>query len=207
MALNQTDIIDFHLAKSICRFYAGNFINCFEPVCLTHLPRIQFLSELFQRQTNDVAIRAKNFRDDFFAMFLDCISASLVQRIDLIQIIQNLACVQRMKSHVRASGEKFFAMPAQMDQTDAGDDLMRTPLKPLQHPLRLSQISRLAQGFIFKKDQRVRAQHERIGNFFGDGARLAMRVELANFQRRQMFMRHFHGIARQDFKFHLQLLQ
>ena len=77
-------------------------------------------------------------------------------------------------------------MRAQMNQADAGDDLMRAALQLRQHPLRLGQIARLAKNFAIQKNQRVRAQHERIGNFFGDGARLAMGVELAKFQRRQV---------------------
>ena len=86
-----------------------------------------------------------------------------------------------MKQHVAADGKNTFAVGAQVHQADAGDDLMRAALEFPQHAPRLGQAARLAQDFAFEKHQRVRAQHERVGNFFGDDARLAMGVELADF--------------------------
>ena len=94
-----------------------------------------------------------------------------------------------------------------MNQADARDDLMRPALKFRQHLFRLVKIARLAENFALQKNQRVRAEHERVGNFFGDGARLAMRVKLAKFQRRQLFVENFRRVAGNDLKFQLQLPQ
>ncbi len=55
-------------------------------------------------------------------------------------------------------------------------------LKFFQHPARIGQIARLAQDFTVKEHQRIRAEHQRIGNFLGHRPRLVMRVQLAEFQ-------------------------
>ena len=112
-----------------------------------------------------------------------------------------------MKRHVRADGEKPFALPAPMNEADAGDDLVRAPLKARQHPLRVGEVRRLAQNFAAEENQRVRAEHKRVGKFPGDGARLEMGVEPADFQRRQMPVRHLRSIAGDDSKIHFQLPQ
>jgi hypothetical protein len=98
-------------------------------------------------------------------------------------------------------------MRAQMNQADAGDDLMRPALKFRQHLFRFIKITRLAKNFLPEKNQRVRAKHECIGNVFCDGTRLAMRIELAEFQRRQLPVENFRRIAGDDFEFQLQLSQ
>jgi len=72
-------------------------------------------------------------------------------------------------------------MAAQMHQANAGDDLMMTSLQPGNHPARVGQAARLAENFIIEKHQRIGGQHERVRNFFSDGARLAVGVELADF--------------------------
>ena len=112
-----------------------------------------------------------------------------------------------MKRHVRADGEKPFATPAPMDEADAGDDLMCAPLKKRQHPFRIGEVRRLAQNFATKENQRVSAEDERVGKLPGDGARLEMSVEPADFLRRQMFVRRLRGIAGNDSEIHLQLPQ
>jgi len=112
-----------------------------------------------------------------------------------------------MKRHVRADGKNPFAMRAQVHQANAGDDLMCATLKFRQHLFRFIKITRLAKNFTFQKNQRVCTQHERVWNFLCDGARLAMRVDLAEFTRRQVFIRNFHRIARHNFKFQFQLPQ
>ncbi len=93
---------------------------------------------------------------------------------------------------------------AQVHQTNAGHDLMMPALQPRNHPPRFGESARLAENFIVQKNQRVGGEHERIGNFFGNGARLAMRVELANFQRRKMFVGDFISVTGQHLKFHRQ---
>ena len=98
-------------------------------------------------------------------------------------------------------------MPAQMNQADAGDDLMCPALQPRQHPFRVGGVGRFAHDFAVEKHQRVRAEHERVGKFLGDDARLAMGVELADFERRQLFVQNFRGVAGDDLKFQLQLPQ
>ena len=112
-----------------------------------------------------------------------------------------------MKRHVRADGEKPFAPPAPMDETDAGDDLMCAPLKKRQHPFRIGEVRRLAQNFAAEENQRVRAEHECVGEYSGDSAGLEMGVEPADFQRRQMPVRHLLGIAGNDLEIHLQMPQ
>ena len=47
-------------------------------------------------------------------------------------------------------------------------------------------------------------EHERVGNFLGNGARLAVRVELADFERREMFVGDFFRFAGQDAEFDLE---
>ena len=91
-----------------------------------------------------------------------------------------------------------------MDEADAGDDFMGAALQTREHPLRVGQVAWFAQDFGAQKHQRVRAQHERVGDFFGHGKRLAMSVELTNLQGRKMFVRRFHHVARHDLKVHFQ---
>ena len=98
-------------------------------------------------------------------------------------------------------------MRAQMNQADSGDDLMRPALQACQHAPRVSNIGRFPHDFVTEKDQCVGAEHERVGDFFCHQARLAVRVELAEFPRRQMFMRHFRRVAGDDLKTHVQLPQ
>ena len=112
-----------------------------------------------------------------------------------------------MKRHVRADGEKPFATTAPMDEADAGDNLMRASLKQRQHPLRVGEVRRLAQNFAAEENQRVRAEHKRVGKFPGDGARLEMGVEPADFLWRQMSVRHLRRIAGNDSEIHFQLPQ
>ncbi len=116
------------------------------------------------------------------------------------KIIADLFVVERMKRHIGADGKNAFAMRAQVHQADAGDDLMRPALQPRQHPSRFGEIARLAENFAFQKDQRVRAEHERVGDFLGHGARLAVGVKLAKFQRRQMFVENLRRVAGHDFE-------
>ena len=112
-----------------------------------------------------------------------------------------------MKRHVSADGEKPFATPAPMDEADAGDDLMCAPLKKRQHPFRIGEVRRFAHNLAAEKNQRVRAEHKRVGKSSGDGARLEMGVEPADFLRRQMPVLHLRNIAGNDSKFHFQLPQ
>ena len=91
-------------------------------------------------------------------------------------------------------------MAAQMNQTDPGNDLMHPPLQKHDHSLSLLKRSRLAKNFTPQKNQRICAQHERIRNPLRHGASLAMRIELANFQRRQMVVGYFGRIAGHDLK-------
>ena len=95
-------------------------------------------------------------------------------------------------------------MAAQVHQTNARDDLMMAALQPRNHPARVGKSARLAENFIIQKNQRVGGENERIGNLFGDHARLAMRVELADFERRKMFMGDFVSMAGQHLEFHRQ---
>ena len=60
-------------------------------------PRRQFLAQFFHRQTNDVAVRAGDFGNNFLAGILNRIRARLVERLDARQIIADLPRVQRMK--------------------------------------------------------------------------------------------------------------
>ena len=95
-------------------------------------------------------------------------------------------------------------MMTQIHQANAGDDLMMPTLQSGNHPARLGEIVRLAENFIIQKNQRVRGEHERIGNFFGHYTRLTMRVELANFKRREMVVGDFIRVTGQDLKFNRQ---
>jgi hypothetical protein len=80
-------------------------------------------------------------------------------------------------------------------------------LQARQHPTRLGQIRGFAHDLTTGKNQCVRAQHQGIGNFFGDDPRLAMRVELAKFLRRQLIVEHFRGVAGNHLKIQIQLPQ
>ena len=98
-------------------------------------------------------------------------------------------------------------MRVKMNQADAGDNLVRPSLQSRQHAARVCEVDRFAHDFVIEKDEGVRAEHERVRMFFGDDARLTMRVELAEFPRRQMFVRHFRHIAGDDLKIQFQLPQ
>ena len=91
-----------------------------------------------------------------------------------------------------------------MHEADAGDDLMRAALQFSQHAPRVGRVARLAEDFTVQKDQRVGGEHEGVGNFFGDGARLAVGIELADFERREVFVRDLVGFAGQDAEFDLE---
>ena len=111
-----------------------------------------------------------------------------------------------MKQHVGADGKNPFAMSAQVDQTDAGDDLMRAALQAAPASGAPRQVGAACPDFIVKKHQRVRAQHQRVGNFFGDGARLAMGVELANSSGERCSSK-LRDVAGHDLEIHIQQLQ
>ncbi len=123
--------------------------------------------------------------------------------MNLGNVFADLLGIERMKQNVRARGENPFLMFAQMHQADAGHDLMMPALQAREHPPRLGLIARFAEDFIVEKNQRVRAQHQRVGMFFGHGERLAMGIELADLQRREMFVRHFRDLAGHDLKINL----
>ena len=96
-----------------------------------------------------------------------------------------------MKRDVGADGKSPLAQRAQMNQADTGDDLMRPALQSAQHPARLGDVGGFAHDFTFEEHERVRPQHQRVGMFLGDDARLPMRIKLAQFQRRQLFVENF----------------
>jgi hypothetical protein len=121
-------------------------------------------------------------------MLLNGVSTGLVECVHLREIVVDRRLGEGTKQNIRADREDALTMTPQMNQADPSDDLMRAALKFFQHPPRVGEIARLAQNFIVQKNQRVRSEHERVGKFFGDGARLAMRIQLAEFQWRKMFM-------------------
>ena len=83
---------------------------------------------------------------------------------------------------------------------------MMATLQPRKHPARFGQITRLAENFVVEKNQRVGGEHQRIGNFFGDRTRLAVRIKLADFEGRKMFVGNFVSVAGQHLKLHRQEL-
>ena len=119
----------------------------------------QFFFQFLKRQADDVAVRAGNLGDNFVAVLLNRVSARLVQRIHLCQIVADLSGRERTKCHIRADGKNPFAVRAQLHQANARDDLMHPALKARQHLFRLIKIARLAENFAPQKNQRVRAKH------------------------------------------------
>ena len=112
-----------------------------------------------------------------------------------------------MKHHVRAHRKNPFPVRAQMNQADAGDDLVRPALQPRQHSFRIGGAYGLAHDFAGEKHQRVRAEHERVGIFFCHRARLATGIELANFKRRKLLIQNLRRVAGNDSKIQFQLPQ
>ena len=114
-------------------------------------------------------------------MFLNGIAAGFIERIDFGEIMADLIIRKGVKRHICADGKYAFVMGAQMHETNSGDDLVRAALQFFQHPVCVSQIARLFKNFALQKNQGVGAEHEGIGNFFGNGARFAVGIKLANF--------------------------
>ena len=112
-----------------------------------------------------------------------------------------------MKRHVRGDGKNLFAMHAQVHEAHAGDNLVRAALQTRQHLFRLGEVARLAKNFAAEKHQRVCAQHQRVPIFPGNGARLAMRVELAKLVRGKLVVENFRRITGDDREIREQLRQ
>ena len=186
--------------RSSTRLAKNHFTQ--ERTLLLITPLVQFLAQFFHWQTDDVAVRTGDFGDDEFAMLLNGVGPGLVERIDAGKIIADLPRIQRMKQHVGAGGKRPFPMAAQMHQANPGDNLMVTALQPRQHLARVGKVARLGENFIIQKNQRIRAENERVGNFLGHGTRLAMGVKLANFEGRKVFMGDFYHLTRQYPKLH-----
>lgn len=170
-------------------------------------PEFQLLPHPFHGQTDHIAERAGNFRDNLVAVLLNRIGAGLVEQIHPGNVILDLPGSKRMEGHVGAHGKKPLTASAQMNQAYAGDDLMRLSLQARQHPFGFGEVCRLAEDFTAEKDQRVRAQHERVGDFPGHGAGLAMGVKLAKLKRRQLFVNNLRCVTGDDLKLRLQLPQ
>ena len=168
-------------------------------------PRGKFVLDFFDGQADDVAEGAGDFGDNQFAAFLDGVRAGFVEGIDLGQIFIHLPGRERAEQNVRADGEDAFAVRAQLDEADAGDDLVRAALELKKHLLRFDGAGGLAEDLVVEEDEGVRAHDERVGQFFGHGAGLAMGVELAKLLRREVIVKDLLRVAGDDFEVQLEL--
>src|SRR6266516_1474210 len=115
-----------------------------------------------------------------------------------LEIIADLFPVQPPKRHVGGFSKNLLAIASQMNQADAGDDLMRSALQLGDHPFGLVKIRWLAEQPCPGIDQRVGAEHQRVGNLFGNGAGFAIGVELGEFARGQLLETHLRSVAGHD---------
>src|SRR5439155_18972285 len=141
-----------------------------------------------------------NLFNDQIALYLDGVSARLIERMNRLEIMADLFPVQRAKRHVGGFGKNLLAKASQVNQADAGDDLMRASLQLGDHPFGLVEIRRLAEQTRAEIDQRVGAEHQRVGNLFGNGAGFAIGVELGEFARGQLLVTHLRSVAGHDAK-------
>jgi len=168
-------------------------------------PGRQFLLHFFDRQSDDVAEGAGDFRNNQLSVLLDGVGAGLIERIDAVKIFVNLTGRKGAKGNIRADGKDAFAVRAQLNQAHTGHDLMRAALQLEEHFLRFGGVNRFAKNLAFEEDESIGAQHERVGNFLGDGARFAVRIELAKLERRQIFVKDLLRVAGDHFEFQLDL--
>jgi len=73
--------------------------------------------------------------------------------------------------------------------------------------MRVHEVERLAKDFAVGSDQGVHAHGEGVGVFLGDGAGLAIRVDLNQFARAQTIVGDFFGVAGDGLELDAQLAQ
>jgi len=161
-------------------------------------PEFKFSAQAFDREADNVAEGTGDRFNDFISTFLNGVGAGLVEGIDLREVFADLAGAERAKGDVGGLGEKFLAMAAQVDETDAGDNAMGATLQLLEHAVGVLEVGRFAEKGGFEGDEGVGAEDEGVGEFFGDGAGLAIGVELGNFRGGQLFGMNFRGVAGND---------
>ena len=108
--------------------------------------------------------------------------------------------VERPESDFGGVGEKFLAMAAQVNETDAGDDAVSAALQLREHAAGVVEVGGFPEQGVLEGDEGIRAiAHEgESGNFFRDGAGLAVGVQLGDFHGGQLFGVEFRGIAGDD---------
>ena len=84
---------------------------------------------------------------------------------------------------------------------------MRASLKLFEHLISLLQSRRFPEEPGPDINQRVRAEHERVGKMLCHHARLPVGIDLSHFARRQLIGMRFGSLARHDAEFHAELAQ
>ena len=75
-------------------------------------PGLQFHCQRFKRQANHIGVRPRNAFDDLIPIFLNSVTASLIERIHPRQIAADLNSVQRPKSDRCALAKNPLSMVA-----------------------------------------------------------------------------------------------
>ena len=75
-----------------------------------------------------------------------------------------------------------------MQEAHARDYIVGLPLQFKEHPVRIVFVARLGVERRAETDHRVGPDHEGVRTFLGHGARLAMRVELCDLPRGELFV-------------------
>lgn len=86
---------------------------------------------------------------------------------------------------------------------------MNATLQFTQHPRGILAVRRFAEqfGIAIQIDERIRAEHEAVGKFFGDNAGFAIGVDLGHLPSRELFVVDFRRIARDDLEVGDELVQ
>jgi len=167
----------------------------------------EFFFESLEGQADDVAEGAGDGFDDEIAVLLNGVGAGFVERIDLFVIMVDLLEGERTEGDGGMLDEQALAVGPEVDETDAGDDLVGAALQGGKHPMGVHQIGGFAKGLAFQGDQGVHAHGDGVGKFFGHGAGLFVGVDLGELAGAEGFVREFGGVAGNDAKFEAQLLQ
>jgi hypothetical protein len=153
-------------------------------------PGGQERQQSFDRQSHDIGKGAVEVLDDHFAVFLDRIGAGLVEGIDVFEVTANLAGIEGMKRDVGAFHESALAMTPEVEEADPGDHLMRAALEERQHPAGVVKGGWFTEEVVIDTDEGIGAEDLMIGVLFGDRAGLAIGVELTEFMRAEVVMKH-----------------
>jgi hypothetical protein len=170
-------------------------------------PGSQERQQSFDRQSHDIGKGAVDVLDDHFAMFLNRVGARLVEGVDGFEIPADLAGVEGMQRDVGAFDKCALTMTPEVEEADPGDHLMGAILEERQHPAGVVEGGWFTKEVVIDTDEGISAEDLMVRVLFGDGAGLAIGVELAEFVRAEVVIKHLGQRAGDGFEVEAHMAQ